>query len=248
MGLFRLRTFGGLALYRSGADGLPVVGAATQRRPLAVLAVLAAAGARGVTRDRLVLRLWPESEPERARNVLKQTLYALRRDLNEPKLVTGAVELVLNSAVITSDVGEFEAAIDNGEFARAAALYTGPFVDGVYLNDAPEFERWAADERRRLERRALSALRTLANDATRRNDRTGAVSWWRRLAEIDPADSRVTANLMAALAATRDRAGALQAARAHERFMRAEFEAPIDPVVSALADEIRKRCDTGRSS
>src|SRR5215207_4630906 len=48
--MFRLRAFGGLTLER---DGAPYVGPATQRRRLAVLAVLAASDA-GVSRDRLV--------------------------------------------------------------------------------------------------------------------------------------------------------------------------------------------------
>ncbi|MFN2564352.1 MAG: winged helix-turn-helix domain-containing protein, partial [Gemmatimonadaceae bacterium] len=82
----RLRTFGGISV-----DGAPQAlgGAATQRRPLALLALLAAAGDRGISRERLLALLWPESNTEQARNALRQTLYALRRDLGAPELLLG---------------------------------------------------------------------------------------------------------------------------------------------------------------
>jgi len=51
----RLSTFGGLSL--TGESG-PVTGAATQRRKLALLAVLATGGERGVSRDRLLALFW----------------------------------------------------------------------------------------------------------------------------------------------------------------------------------------------
>src|ERR1044071_10073860 len=73
-----LRTFGGLSLENGGR---PIIGAAGQRRRLAVLAVLAAAGDTPVSRDRLCALFWPDSDAERARGALKQALYALRRDV-----------------------------------------------------------------------------------------------------------------------------------------------------------------------
>ena len=74
----RLRTFGPLGLH--GRVG-PLTGAAAQRRRLALLAILAVAGARGVSRDKVVALLWPERDAERARHALAQLLYAMRRDL-----------------------------------------------------------------------------------------------------------------------------------------------------------------------
>ncbi|MEP7347872.1 MAG: hypothetical protein ABI877_21555, partial [Gemmatimonadaceae bacterium] len=63
----RLRTFGGVQI-----EG-PAGAAATQRRRLAFLALLAAhdSGA-GITRDRLVGYLWPDASEERAKHALSQ--------------------------------------------------------------------------------------------------------------------------------------------------------------------------------
>lgn len=167
-----LRMLGGLSIHRaaeqrppssSGANGtLPepsaLTGAATQRRPLALIAFLATAGDRGRSRDEVLLHLWPDSTTARARNVLKQTIYALRRDLGEPDLVlTDRDRLRLNPAVVTTDVAAFETAVDRAQSERALALYRGAFLDGVSLGDVPEFEHWACAERARLAARAASA-------------------------------------------------------------------------------------------
>src|SRR5207302_4465661 len=128
---FRLRTFGGLSLTTESG---PVTGLATQRRKLALLAVLATGGERGVSRDRLLALFWPESDTEHARHALTQSLFALRRELNAEDLVLGQADLRLNSQVIESDVAAFEVALARGEPAQAAALYAGPFLDGIHLD------------------------------------------------------------------------------------------------------------------
>src|SRR5439155_16524085 len=124
---------------------------------LALLALLAPAGKNGVGRDKLIASLWPESDTEHGRNLLKQDCFALRRDLQQHELLLGTAELRLNPAVITSDVGAFEDALKRGDLAGAIELYTGPFLDGFYLRGADEFERWMAAERARLARRVYEA-------------------------------------------------------------------------------------------
>src|SRR6266702_1493978 len=91
--MLELRTFGGLSIKDGGA---PVTGAATQRKTLALLALLAAAGKNGLSRDKLIAYLWPETDAEHGRNLLNQACYALRRDLRERELLVGASELRLN--------------------------------------------------------------------------------------------------------------------------------------------------------
>ena len=84
--MLRLKTFGGLSLE---GDLGPLAGAAAQRRRLCVLAILAASGAGGVTRDKLIGLLWPDVDEARARAALSQALYALKRDAGEDQLDPG---------------------------------------------------------------------------------------------------------------------------------------------------------------
>ena len=211
-----------------------------QRKTLALLSLLAAAGKNGLSRDKLVAYLWPESDAEHGRSLLKQACYALRRDLHEHELLLGATELRLNPDVITSDVQGFEAALERGDAAQAVAVHAGPFLDGFHLGDSVEFERWVEAERARLTQRAGEALETLATEAAAQGDHKTAVDVWRRRAALDPLNSRVAVGLMTALAVAGDRAGALQYARIHETLLQDELDAVPDAVVVELTAHLRE--------
>lgn len=231
-----LHTFGGLSLENGGR---PVIGAAGQRRRLALLAVLAVADERGVSRDRLCALFWPESDTERARGALKQALYALRHDVRELDLTIGTGELRLNPDVITSDVVGFERALSRGDAAAAVALYPGPFLDGIHIRDAPEFERWTDDERARLARRFHDALEALAVEATLRGDPAAAGRWWRLLAELDPLGGRQALGIVSSLLALGDRPSALRHADAYRTLLAAELGLAPDAELEKLIATIR---------
>lgn len=237
--MLHLKTFGGLSVSVNEAPG---VGAAQQRKTLALLALLAA-GRNGLSRDKLVAYLWPEADAEHARGLLKQACYALRRDLQQSELFLGAAQLRLNPAVITSDLQTFEAALERHDAAAAAAVYAGPFLDGFYLSGAPEFERWVETERERLKERAAAALEAVATATSTRGDHVHAVEWWRRLAALDPLSTRNALGLMNALVAAGDRAGALQVARVHSTLVREELGVAPDAAIADLTDRLRAEAD-----
>ena len=234
--MLRLRTLGGLALE---CDGARLESVAGRRRALALLAQLAVAGPRGVSRAKLVHRLWPDSDEEKARNVLAQTLHKLKRDLAGAEIVTGASELRLDDALISSDVGEFERHSAAGQLDQAGRVYDGPFLDGFYVNGADEFERWAEDERSRLARLAAEVFEALAQQADRAGEVATAVAWWRRLAALDPLATRATLGLMTALATSGDTADSLRVGSLYQSLVRNELGAPPDPAVERLTSEIR---------
>ncbi|MEZ0332684.1 MAG: hypothetical protein ACAI18_01645, partial [Gemmatimonadales bacterium] len=181
--MLRLNTFGGLVLQQ---DGQLHTGPAAQRRRLALLAVIAAAGRRGASREKLLSLLWPDSDPEAARHSLYQALHAIRRSLGSDQVFLGSTALQLNPDLVTSDVSEFEEAVEQGGHEAAARLYRGAFLDGFRLENAPEFERWQEAERLRHAREYASALEGLAAAASARGDHPAAARWWRRLAAAEP--------------------------------------------------------------
>ena len=97
----RIQTLGGLAVFEGSR---PVGGNAQQPRRLAILAILARAGERGVSRDRLAGLLWGDVEQERARRSLNQALYALRQELGSEEAILGTRELRFNSELIEVDL------------------------------------------------------------------------------------------------------------------------------------------------
>ena len=242
--MVELRTFGGLSIE---ANGAPPMGAAAQRKTLALLALLAR-HPRGLSRDKVIAYLWPETDAEHGRSLLRQACYALRRDLNEDKLFLGSTELRLNPAVVTSDVQAFDDALQRGELARAVDRYRGPFLDGFYLSEAGEFERWLDAERAHLAKQFSDALVTLGKDTAARGDHRAAADWWRRVTTLDPLSSQAALGLMTALVAAGESAEAIKHARVHEAFLRHEMGTAPDAAVLALVKQLCEEAQRGESS
>jgi DNA-binding SARP family transcriptional activator/TolB-like protein len=231
-----LTVLGGVVLER---DGAAVVGRAAQRRRLALLAILAA-HARGISRDRVLALLWPEAQEERARALLSDALSALRKALGDDALLTVGDDLRLNPGCVRTDLGAFEAALDAGDAERAVAAYAGPFLDGVHVSDAPEFDRWADEVRARVQRRYAEALAHSAAARERDGDAAGAVVRLRALAALDPGDARATVRRMCALERAGNVPAALRAAQVHAALMRDEAGRGPAPEVTELAERLRR--------
>jgi TolB-like protein len=219
--------------------GSPARGAGGQRKPLALLSLLAVAGERGLSRDRLVAYLWPEGAADRAGHRLTQLVYSIRRDLRTEALFLGTADLRLNPELLDSDIARFAVALAHGDYGAAVAVYGGPFLDGFFLDDAPEFERWVEVERTRLARRQAESLEALALAAERVGDASAAAEWWRRRVDSEPCNGRVVVRCMDALAALGEAGEAVRLARAHEIRMREELEAPAAPEVIAALQRLR---------
>jgi DNA-binding SARP family transcriptional activator len=235
--VLHLKTFGGLSV---DIDGIPATGAAQQRKTLALLALLAASGERGLSRDKLIASLWPETDAEHGRGLLKQACYALRRDLQTRDLFLGSIQVRLNPAVISSDVESFASALEKDDPAGAASCYTAPFLDGFYLNGGGEFEDWAETERARLAGQYRGALEKLSSEATTRGEHRVAVDWSRRLLELDPLSSHAAVGLMTALDQAGERSEALRCGEAYGVLVRSELGADPSPELSQWVEQHRQ--------
>ncbi|CAN5876478.1 hypothetical protein BH23GEM9_BH23GEM9_08130 [soil metagenome] len=234
--MLSFRLLGGLAL--DNPERVPL-GRAAQRRRLALLAVLAAPAGLAVAREKLLGLLWPEVPPDEARHRLSVALYDLRQALGDDALRLTGHNVTLVPGAITLDVADFEDAIARQDWERAIAVYAGPFLDGVYLADAHEFEEWVNDRRAALQRSVCQALELTAAQRTGRGDKAGALEAWRRLTRIDPYSDRFAAGLMRALDAAGERATALRHAATHAVLLRAELGAESGAEVERASAELR---------
>jgi TolB-like protein len=141
--------------------------------------------------------------------------------------------------VIGTDVAAFEEALEDGRLEDAAAAYGGPFLDGFYVSDAPDFEHWVDGERDRLARAYAQALETLAVRAEGEGRLLEAAEWGRRLAAHDPYSPRAALRLAGVLEAAGERAAALRALAAHAGRLRADLEMEPEPEVRALEQRLR---------
>jgi DNA-binding SARP family transcriptional activator len=142
---------------------------------------------------------------------------------------------------VRCDVLEFEAAIDAGRPGRALELYHGDLLEGFYVSDAHEFERWLEQRRARYQSQASTAAWIVAQRYESESKATLAVEAARRAAQLAPLDERVIRKVLAMLDRFGDRAGAVAL---YERFrsqLASEFEIEPAPETSELITSIRNR-------
>ncbi len=231
-----LQFLGGAAILR---DGRAVTGPPAQRHRLALLAVLAAAEGRPVTRDRLLALLWPEHETGAARRLLNLAVHVVRGLEGAGAIASAGDALALDPSLLPSDLAGFTRAVAGRRPADAVAAYGGAFLDGFHLPRAEEFDRWAEGIRARLSREFGQALEAVAGEALGRGDQTAAIEARRRGSAHQPLDAAAAIRLIELLAATGDRAGALRAAEEYRRGLHAELDLEPEPALAALEQRIR---------
>ena len=142
-----------LGVPRFERDGDPVE--LTAAKAVALLAYLALADGPH-PRDRLLGLLWAESAADAARKNLRNILWAIRKALGDDVIRADNDRLSLLPGIWV-DVREFQ------QHAKSE-LYAGPFLDGLFLSGAPEFELWVTMERERLAQLHSRALDTRARN------------------------------------------------------------------------------------
>jgi DNA-binding SARP family transcriptional activator len=239
-----LRTFGGFDVDLNGAHDRA---AGLRPRIKALLALLIGYGCRGISRDKILAYLWPESDTDHARNSLKQALFSLRRAFSDPVVLWAPGFLRLNPDVVEVDLWLFESALARSQEHTAVSFYRGPFLDGFYVSGLAEFELWAELERGRLAAAYADTLKTLATRAAAAAEWGDAVGWWRRLTEAEPFSTAAVVGLMRALEASGDPTGAVEHAYRHATRLRAELDCPVaDEVVSLIQRLVTRPVHGGR--
>lgn len=191
-------------------------------------------------RERVLGLLWGESAEDAARKNLRNTLWAIRRDLGAETVVTAGDRLALRPD-LDVDARRLSAADPVASSLDAAVLldhYAGPFLDGVTLSDAPDFELWLSSARDRLAQTLLARL----TDAVVALNGTGewrhAADLARRALALDPLHEGLTRGLMAALARLGERGEALRQYETLKASLERELGAPPAAETTALRNTI----------
>lgn len=240
--MINLRVLGSLHIGKE--DGQDVLSVAAQPKRAALLTYLAVAQPGGhVRRDTLVGIFWPETDQQRARHALSQALYALRASLADEVVRThGGEEVGIDGSLLWCDAVEFGAAFQRGDYEEALDLYQGSFLEGFFLSDAPEFEKWLDLERSRLRAMAAEAAWCLAEreESAGRIDSATARA---RQAAAYREDEVGLRRLIGLLDRAGDRAAAIREYEAFAIRMRQELELEPSPETRELVAEIRARIE-----
>ncbi len=233
-----LRVLGCLRLDASDPKSLQL----NQRpRLLALLAALAFARSDGISRDRLLTMLWPESDESKARNALNQSVFSVRGALGELAIITEGASLRLNENEVSSDVSLLMAAAADGRDDDLLAVAVGDFIDGVHPVANPEYERWVDDTRNAIRRVVLASLDRSAEHARRKPDDRRLITVLRRRMLFAPYDSTAALDLMQALAAQGDESAALAVVAEHTAIVAKDLECAPSENIVAFERELRRR-------
>ncbi len=176
----------------------------------------------GLDRDALIEAIWPEADPERARNNLYVQLNHLRKALEPWGVPTYLTEGGLKR--VESDWADLTRALTEGDLSRALALFREPAFPGV---DNPVLDRRVHEVRAALLNKGLA-------EAQRRplEDRRDLLA---ALFALDPADPEVFALYAETLHVRGQSAALLAAYRRFARAYRAAVEAPPPPLEEFLS-------------
>src|SRR5207244_2282717 len=143
----QISLFGGLSIQYADRSRIEL----PPKQTSSLLAYLAMKNGRCSPREELATLLWPESEPDKANQNLRQCVHSLHLLLEQPPLTSGTflratrTEISLDSAAFRTDVADFERALEAAKRAEspgdriahltaAVELYRGELLPGFYLD------------------------------------------------------------------------------------------------------------------
>ncbi|MEN8144228.1 MAG: BTAD domain-containing putative transcriptional regulator [Gemmatimonadota bacterium] len=221
--MVRLRILGSAELRKEDGTLLWVV--TDQPKLLGLTAYLTLTSSAGATRrDTLLPLFWPESETGAARHALSQALSVIRSGLG-PEILNSKYRnaVKFNSDNLWCDALAFRSALAEDRPAAALEHYGGSLLDGFYVRQAGEFERWLDGERRQLRRQAVGAALDLATAAHRDGRWEEGREWAERAVALELYEEKAWRALISCLNDSGNRAGALLA---YER-MAESFQADL---------------------
>lgn len=185
-----------------------------RRKSLAILAYLAVTG-RVHGRDSLATLFWPDSDQTRARMSLRRALSSLNQMIGHEHIEANQDTVTLKASPdLYIDVAAFRALSAERSQAdsllQAIELYSGDFMAGFSLTDAPEFDMWQTQQSEQLRMLLLRALERLAVLQQAAGEHALLAETARRWVEHDPLDERAHEHLITALALLGQRSTALR--------------------------------------
>jgi DNA-binding SARP family transcriptional activator/tetratricopeptide (TPR) repeat protein len=193
-------------------------------------------------RERILGLLWGESAEEAARKNLRNTLWTIRKQLGEDAIAAQGDSLTLGPDV-SIDAPQLETDPLNDP-AVLLERYRGPFLDGLSLTEAPEFELWLSAARESLQQAFLRRVGDALAALSERGEWGEVAALARGTLRHDPLNEALHRSLMTALAEQGQRAEALRHYDALAQALQAELAVPPSPETTSLRDALAR--DTGQ--
>jgi len=232
--MIELETLGTPSIRRDGEELHDLAG---HKQKVALLSYLAIEGP--VSRENLVTLFWPDNTEQKARQLLSSSLYLVKKAVGENVIRVVGDSVELEPAKVHTDVDALVGANEAHRWGEIVRLYRGPFLQGFYLPDARGFEEWQSRTRAWIGSIARRAFAHAVATHVEQADPKGALDIAGDWAGAEPLEDEAQHALIALLAMSGDRSGALAQFEAYSARLSAELQLqPLEPTV-ALVEAIR---------
>lgn len=232
------------------------------RKVMALLVYLAVEG-RLHSREKLTALFWPESEESQGRMLLRRTLLLLRQSLHEESELPGGTHIIVRrdalgcnfSSGIQLDLQAVQKAVQASRSPRdalqsdaspivaqlqaAAALYRSNFLEGFYLDDAPDFDAWMRLQCQAWHSRINMVFDQLSLLQLRRGELADALEVATRWLAHEPLNETVYQRLMQSYLVMGNRDAALRTYEACRNVLTEELHAKPAAETEALRERIK---------
>lgn len=205
-------------------------------------------------REELIDRFWPDVELMKGRESLSTALSSLRHQFELPNWPSGSVIIAdrmtvrMNSTNVMTDIGAYEKLVRQARstrvesvklanLAKAATLYRGPLLPGLY-------DDWIQFQRQRLADTFLNTVAELAGALEANGDFGQAVAVLHRAVAVDPFNEDIRGRLMRLYLAHGEPALALREFQALRTSLNDELGVNPSPALCQLAAESELRIAT----
>ena len=208
------------------------------QRTMALLGYLVAER-RSVSRDALAALFWPDESQSKGRSNLRRELHNLNQILPDCWEIDRQSVQFASADHTAVDLYRFLEFEQTEQWAEAAELVRGAFLEGLYLDDNLEFEIWLMGERERWRQRAEAVLTCVVEWHTRQATYPAALDSARKLLQLTPWNEAIHRQVMWLLACTGQRAAALRQYQMCLEILDSELGVPPDAETTALFEAIR---------
>ena len=213
-------------------DGSPAPPELLWRKHLALMVYLARSPRRTRTREHLVAMLWGDRTESAARHSLSEALRVVRRHAGDAAVDQSVGQVRLAPGAVELDLDRLEQLAATEDWAGAAELIAGEFLEGFAVPDSSLFEDWLAAERALWRRRSVEILARFADALAQSGRARDASEAAARALAVDPGSEDALRSAIRHRAHAGDRAGALEL---FERFLGSLGEVGMEPGEETLA-------------
>ncbi|MGE0211612.1 MAG: BTAD domain-containing putative transcriptional regulator [Parvibaculaceae bacterium] len=216
-----------------------------QSRAYCIIAALVMAPRQAMSRAAAVAMLWPDQEPARAYNSLRQLLHRMKVTLGAERTPIQASprDLRLAPGLVRIDLERFieaERTDRAADLADLVRLYEGPFLEGVDILSSRRLEEWIEEKRWRFHETFLRAAgRLLEEDVAAATPARGGLA--ARVADFEPYHTGAHRYLIRERLASGDRSGALAIYGRYAERLSEDLGVEPDPSVSEIVGRLQAR-------